>query len=52
MKRIFTLISLLVIASQLLVACGPAATPVPATQAPKAAEPTKPPAPKKITLTF
>ncbi len=52
MKRVFTLLSLLIIASQLLVACGPAATPVPPTQAPKPAEPTKAPAPKQVTLTF
>lgn len=52
MKRIFTLLSLLIIASQLLVACGPAAAPVPPTQPPKPAEPTKPAAPKQATLTF
>ena len=54
MKRIFTIISLLIIASQLLVACGPAATPVPPTQPAQGSrtEPTKPPAPKQVTLTF
>jgi len=51
MKRSFTLITLIIVVSQLLVACGGAATPAP-TQPPKLVEPTKPPAPKQVTLTF
>ena len=67
MKRLFTLLSVLIVISQLLVACGPAATPAPAptqppaapaaTQPPaaaptKAPEPTKAPAAKTVNLTF
>lgn len=48
MKRLFALISLLVIVSQLFVACAPAATPAPAKPA---AQPTAAPA-KSVTITF
>jgi len=48
MKRLFALISLLVILSQLLVACGPAPTAAPAKPA---AQPTAAPA-KSVTITF
>ncbi len=54
MKRVFTLLTLMIVVSQLLVACGGAATPAPAKVEPTKppAEPTKPPAPKQVTLTF
>ncbi len=61
MKRLFTLLSVLIVISQLLVACAPAATPAPApTQPPAApaatqppaAEPTKAPAAKTANITF
>ena len=58
-KHLTILIAVLVIASQLLVACAPAPTPAPTaappTKAPeptKVPEPTKPPAPKQVTITF
>lgn len=55
MKRMLVLVSLLVIVAQIVTACAPAPTPVPpppaATSAP-AAQPTKAPVAKQVTITF
>ena len=56
MKRMFVLITTLVIVSQLVLACAPAAAPAPtvapAQPQPAAPEPTKAPEAKPVTLTF
>jgi len=44
-KRLFTLLSLLVISTMILAACAPAATPAPTTEAPAAPPPTSAPPP-------
>jgi arabinogalactan oligomer/maltooligosaccharide transport system substrate-binding protein len=46
-KKIWSLISLMLVAVMMLAACAPAATPAP-TEAPKPAEPTKAPEPTKV----